>query len=115
MAKTKKRRTGHSQKNESVFSTLWSFVEENPQVALALAFEIGALINEATRSRGNVKGMLIKQLEKGANLLPELLAGQEHKIPPALKILAGPALQAALVAAGSKPMKTPRKKAKRAA
>lgn len=114
MAKRRKKSIANTvqRKTDSIMGALWKFVEQNPQVALAIAFEIGALINEATRNRGNVKAMLLKQIEKGADLLPQLLAGQENKIPPALKILAGPALQAALVAGGT-PQAKARVKVKR--
>ncbi|MBV9556378.1 MAG: hypothetical protein JO254_04820 [Pseudolabrys sp.] len=82
----------------NVLESLWKLVEDNPEVALALAFEIGALVSEATRSRGNVKGLLMKQMERGARLLPQLLSGANSKVPPAMKILAEPALQAAIAA-----------------
>ena len=96
------RRARSSKAEDGILGTLWQFVEENPQVALALAFEIGALVREATRARGSVKKMLLKQLEKGAGLLPQLVASQNSKVPPALKILAGPALEAVLVARGTR-------------
>ncbi len=84
----------------NVFEMLWKFVEENPQIALAVAFEIGALVSEATRNRGNVKKLVMKQLGRGASMLPQLLSGASPKVPPALKILAEPALQAAIAAYG---------------
>ena len=96
---------------DTVLGSLWTLVEKNPEVALALAFEIGALVSEATRSRGNVKRLLLKQLEKGANLLPQVLASANTKVPPALKLLAAPALQAAIAArSGEKASRQVRRK-----
>ncbi len=105
MAKRRKSKskgnTGGTKKSGGALDSIWRLVEENPQIALAIAFEIGALISEATRTRGDVKKMLMKQLGKGADLLPRLVSELNPKVPSALKILAGPALEAALTAYGT--------------
>ena len=103
MAKRRKSKgkTGGTKKSGGALDSMWRMVEENPQIALAIAFEIGALISEATRTRGDVKKMLMKQLGKGAGLLPQLVSELSPKVPSTLKILAGPALEAALTAYGT--------------
>ena len=87
--------------NGGIFDTIWKLVKENPQVAIALAFEIGALVAETTRRRGDVKKMLMRQLGTGATLLPQLVAKLGTKVPSALRVLAVPALEAAMLAHGT--------------
>jgi hypothetical protein len=99
--KSKSKGQAGSTRKTGALESIWRMVEDNPQIALAIAFEIGALISEATRSRGDVKKMLMKQLGKGAGLLPQLVSELSPKVPSALKILAGPALEAALTAYGT--------------
>ena len=96
-ASKKSRKSGGSA--STLLETMWKLVEDNPQVALAIAFAIGALVSEASKPRGNVKKLLLKQIAQGAGLLPQLLAGA-NKLPSFLKILVGPALRAASVASG---------------
>ena len=86
----------------AILEQFWQLVEDNPQAALAIAMAIGALISEATRSRGNVKNLLTKPMHKAAKLLPQMVAELNPKVPDAVKILAGPALQAAIATYGTR-------------
>jgi hypothetical protein len=42
----------HRKSGNSLVGAIWSFVEENPQLAAEIAFQVGALVGEAVKSGG---------------------------------------------------------------
>ena len=79
-------------RGKSITSTLieafWKFVEDNPKLAAALAFEAGTLAGTFVKN-GKPVETLKKQAHKGERAVADLA----DKLPDSLKFVRGPKIQ----------------------
>ncbi|MEP7029426.1 MAG: hypothetical protein ABI830_00670 [Pseudolabrys sp.] len=84
------RKAKNGPKTESIAGMFLAFVEENPKLATAIAFELGALVGKTVRDSGETK----RYLKRHAKNMPQAIADAVPAgISSALKFLPAPTLQ----------------------
>jgi hypothetical protein len=75
---------------ESIIEMFWSFVHDNPKLAMALAFELGSRAGTAVKNAPETKKYLKKQVKNVPQAISDAVP---LRLSSALKFLPAPKLQ----------------------
>ena len=76
----------------SLLEAVSGFIERNPRMAIAIAFELGQLAGEFTRKSAAGK-TLRKQVAQQVAKIPDVVSDAVPRLPSSLKFLTAPKLQ----------------------